>query len=92
MAQKNSSSRAQKAVSEVKKKNTGASTAAPKKTSPAVPQKTPGNRMDDESRIPLRIFLAIVALALFVLFLVIGVNPEGALLKAIQAILMGLFG
>lgn len=42
--------------------------------------------------IPANGIIAIVSLALFVLFLVISINPEGVLLKIIQSFFMGLFG
>lgn len=84
MAEKKSTSRAQKAVSDVKKK-TGTSANSGKSGTKKAP-------VPEESSLPGRIFGAIICLALFILFLIIGTNPEGALLKAIQPVLFGLIG
>ena len=93
MAEKKTSSRAQKAVSDVKRKNTASSTSNSKpgkKASSA--QKALPAAVPDENRLPVRIILAVVSAALFILFLAIGINPDGALLKLLRSILFGLIG
>ena len=93
MAQKKSTSRAQKAVTDVKKKNADVtSEASAKKKTSSGSKKTAAAPVQEESKLPVRLIAAVVCLALFVLFLIIGVKPEGALLKAVRSILLGLFG
>ena len=82
----NKSSRAEKAVSNTKKKTaaktgTGKSSASPKVTN-----------KDFSSRLPSNVLIAIGSLALFIVFLVISINPEGVLLKVLQSFFLGLFG
>ena len=48
--------------------------------------------VEKESPIPLRLITSGIFLALFILFLVIFLKPEGALTKLIENILVGLFG
>ena len=45
-----------------------------------------------ERKIPLRVISSILFIALFVLFLVIAFNPEGALIKLMEELIYGLFG
>ena len=90
MAEKKSASRAQKAVTDVKKKNAGAPVeTVPKK---GAVKKNPPKPVEDESTLPVRIIWAVACLGLFALFLFIGIKPEGALLKAIQPVLLGFVG
>jgi len=76
----NSTANASKAVNkqDAKKKESS------KKNSPV--------RSEYENQIPGNLILALISLALFVLFLVISINPDGALLKVIQNIVLGLIG
>ena len=87
MAEKKSSSRAQKAVTDVKKNN-----ASSKKSSSSSSKKTPPAPVLEEPKVPGRWGSAAVALGLFILFLVIGVKPEGALLEFLRSILFGTIG
>ena len=87
MAEKKSSSRAQKAVKEVKKSNVSS-----KKSSSSGSKKKPPAPVAEESKVPGRWIGAAVALGLFILFLVIGVKPEGALLEFFRSILFGTIG
>lgn len=82
MAQKNRQSRADRAVTDAKKK------ASPKKGTSS------GNRKQSQEKesVPFNIIAALVSAALFVLFLVISINPDGFLLKAIQSVILGLIG
>ena len=71
------------------KKNTTAAKAGKNSRAAA---KAPKVKTEYDSRIPLSTVTAIVSLVLFVLFLVICINPEGLLLKAINNLLTGLIG
>ncbi|MGM9603580.1 MAG: DNA translocase FtsK [Faecousia sp.] len=89
-----------------KTKQTGkvaASSAANKKTAASKGSKTaaknskaasksPKVRTEYDDRIPLTTVTAIISFVLFVLFLVICINPDGLLLKAINNLLTGLIG
>ncbi len=87
MANKKTESRADRAVSDAKK--AAAPKPAAKKT--AVKKKPPV-RTPMTERLPGSALAALISLGLFVLFLVIAVNPEGALLMVIQNVLLGLVG
>ena len=76
-------SRAQKAVSGVKKKNTKSKSGG---------KSTSAKRERKEALVPGNIVAGVVSLALFVLFLIIAVNPDGVLVKAILSVLTGLLG
>ena len=91
MAEKQSTSRAQKAVSDVKKKS-GSSAGTTKKNTASDSKKKVSAPPKEEPMIPLRVKLAVVTLGLFVLFLVMGTKPEGAFLEVIRAVLFGLMG
>ena len=97
MAEKKSNSRALKAVNDTKKK-TGNPSASVKKKEPAdtskkketpVKSNTPAVQ---EPPLPLRAIGAVVALGLFVLFLFMGIKPEGALINVILKLTTGLVG
>ena len=90
MADKNTTSRAQKAVSEAKKKSGTA--AADSKSIPNSKKKAPVEIPDEDKKIPGRVVFAVATLILFVVFLVMGVRPEGAVLKFLMQILLGLIG
>ena len=98
MAEKKSVSRAEKAVSDVKK-NTGAGNSAKsaKKSSAAVKassgkKKTASKAEKVSSGISFSVITAIISVALFFLLVVLCVNPEGALLRAIKSLFLGFFG
>ena len=69
-------------------------TAAPSKSKRAASKSTknPKVKTEYENRIPAATVTAIVSLILFVLFLVICINPDGVVLKAIGNLLTGLIG
>ena len=92
MAEKKSSSRAQKAVTDIKRKNTASSTNKNTKKPATTPQKALPSAVPEDNRLPARVVLAAVSAGLFILFSVIAVNPDGALLKLLQNILFGLVG
>ena len=90
MAEKKTASRAEQAVSGVKKKTTGAaSKSSGKKSAPAKSAKV---KTEYERAIPPHFLIAAISILLFVLFVVISVNPDGALLKVIQSVVLGLVG
>ena len=88
MAEKQKNSRAEKAVSGSKKKSEAQN--AGKNTTPA--KKTSRVSTEYERALPVNAVVACVSIFLFILFLVISINPEGALLKVIQSVVLGLIG
>jgi len=91
MAEKKNNSRAMKAVNETKKK-TGNPVTSVKKAEETVSQKKGSTPEKDPGRISGRVPLALLTLGLFVFFLFTGINPEGALLRAVFSLLTGLIG
>ena len=95
MAEKTKASRAESKVTDAKKKSaaTGsASKSKSKSTSRKTPEKKQPEKQTYDNPIPSTFVVAFVSICLFVLFLVIAVNPDGALLKFIQALVPGLIG
>ena len=90
MAEKKPASRAQKAA-DSKGKTSNTSTTQKKSTS-AASKKTAPVQMADENRMPVRGILAVISIGLFLLFLIIGIKPEGALMKVLQSVLFGTIG
>ena len=88
MADTKRKSQAQKAVNSAKKKS-GSGKSTSKKNKNTEPVKTNPN---ESLNIPMRYTMAALCLILFVLFLVIALNPEGALIKLIASFLLGLVG
>ena len=87
MADKNSRSQAQKAA-EKKTKNA----AAGKNTKSGKGNKTAENTQEDKILIPTRLVTSVICIALFILFLVIFLQPDGALVKLFQGFILGLIG
>ena len=96
MAQKkNSSKAAQVAASSRKKAGSGKSGAESKKKtdSKRADNKKNDSKTPEKGRdIPVRLISSIVFLALFVLFLVIFITPNGAILHLLYNLMLGLFG
>lgn len=98
MAGKKTSSRAEKVVSDTKKKisSAGGSKSASNKKSTsrknASSGKKPSVRTEYENPISTNAVVAIFSFLLFVLFVVITVNPEGALLAAVKSVVLGMIG
>ncbi len=96
MAEKKTSSKAEKKVTQTKKKASDAGTSAKRssqksaKKSSATPQKAA--KTEYENPIPASFVVAVLSIALFILFVVISVNPEGALLQVVKAVVLGLVG
>ncbi len=97
MAEKTKASRAEKKVTDAKKKTSAAGSASKSKSKANSkknePAKKPAVKTETASNpIPASIVVAFLSLALCVLFAVIAVNPEGALLKLVRSVVMGLIG
>ena len=93
MAQKKS--RAEQVVSGTKKKASASDSTPKSKTKSASKTKEAPKKPENkqyENPIPSTFVTAFVSIALFVLFLVIAINPDGALLKFVQSIVLGLIG
>ena len=87
MAEKKKNSRALKAVNDTKKK-TGNPTSSVKKKDTGKGSAP----VMEEPPIPLRTIGAAVSFVLFVVFLLMGVKPEGVIMKALLSLLTGLVG
>ena len=96
MAKKKPSSQAEKRVSGVKNSSAGnsasKSTAKNTKKAPAPKKTTPKVTTEYEAPISSGAMTAIVCLLLFVLFVTISFNEEGALLMVVKSIVLGLIG
>ena len=89
MADTKRKSQAQKAVSSANKKKSSGKSTQKKNSKKNEPVK---NTATETLYIPMRYTVAALALILFVLFLVIALNPEGALVNLIADFIMGLVG
>ena len=98
MAEKKGTSRAEKAVTDVKKKtsSTASSSKSKKKASgkkpPAPAKKAPKVKTEYENPISSSAVVAMISFFVFILFAVISVNADGALLKVLKAVVLGLVG
>ena len=95
MAENKTSSRAQKAVDDAKRKNAGGTSAKKQSsgTKTSAAQKKPvAEPVVTDNRMPQRVVFSVVALGLCIVFLIMAIHPDGALLQAIRPLLMGLFG
>ena len=98
MAQKKGSSRAEKMVTAERKKastsgaskKSGGKKTEKKPTPPA--KKMPKVTTEYENPVSVHFIVAFFSIVLFILFVIISVNPEGALLKVIKSVVMGLVG
>ena len=91
MADKKQLSQAQKAVSATKQKKSAAGkSASGKKNQKDIKNTAP--EVVEEPSIPLRFITSVVCLGLFILFCVIALNPEGALITFFGSVIMGLIG
>ena len=99
MAKKKTASQAEKMVTDAKKKtsaNNSTSKSKPKKPptkkAPTSAKGTPKVKTEYENPIPVNVVVALISILLFILFVLISVNPEGALLMVIKSIVLGLIG
>ena len=81
MAEKKNKSQAEKAAMVKNQKASGG-----KKKAAEIPQK------NSDSQVPARLISSVVSLALFILFLVVFMEPEGLLIDWIRSFVLGLFG
>ena len=91
MAEKKNSSRAEKMVSEAKKKTSGSASSG-RSSQTTAKKKNPQVKTEYESAIPSGAIVSLISLGLFLLFFVISVKPEGALLQLLQSVILGLIG
>ena len=90
MASKNNGTRADKAATDTKKKNSTSKSSA--KTQKPV-NKTPKVSNSDFMKVfPDHVIIGFSSLALFVLLLVTAINPDGWILKFVRSVAMGLLG
>ncbi len=98
MAGKKTTSRAEKTVSDAKKKApSGVSTSKsaskkPPKPAPATGKKAPKVSTEYDNPVSSGFLTAFFSLVFFILFLIISINPEGALLQVVKSIVLGLIG
>ena len=91
MAEKKTASQAEKAVSGVKKK-TSSGSASKSSGKKSAANKKAKVKTEYERAVPPHFLIACVSILLFILFVVISVNPDGFLLKVIQSVVLGLIG
>ncbi len=84
MAEKKRKSQAEKAASAAKAKNTKKNTGTAKKSS--------GKTEANQQRISPRVISSLVFLGMFILFLVIAIWPEGAIVNALDGVIHGILG
>ena len=98
MAGKKTTSQAERTVSEAKRKApNGVSTSKsaskkPPKPAPTTGKKAPKVSTEYETPVSSGFLTAFFSLVLFILFLIISINPEGALLRVVKSIVLGLIG
>ncbi len=92
MAEKSKASRAEQTVSGAKKKaSTSKSSSKPAKKTPPT-KKDPKVTTEYDSPIPNSFVIAFLSLSLFILFVIICINPEGVLLQFVKSVILGLIG
>ena len=93
MAEKKSGTRAEQAAAGAKKKpaagKTGGKATPPKKKAP---EKVKKGNSDFSGGLAPNVLIAVLSVVLFALFLAIAVNPDGALLRAMKSVILGLLG
>lgn len=88
MAEKKNRSQAEKAASAAKSKSTAKKGSTAKKSA----SKGKSSPIKQQSGVPSRLISSMVFLSLFILFLVIFLAPEGAIITALDNFIHGLFG
>ena len=93
MAQKKPSTRADEAAAKSKTKS-AAGKPSGKSTPPKkrAPEKVKKSNQDFAGGLAPNVLFAFLSIVLFILFLVIAVNPDGALLRAMKSVILGLLG
>ena len=89
MAQTNRPSQAEKAAAEAKRKSSSQKKTAARSSGTKAPEKKPAT---EGVQIPFRFITSAVCIGLFILFLVMLFNPDGALVKLFYGFVLGLIG
>ncbi len=98
MAEKKTSSRADKVVSDAKKKGTSGTSSksvSKKKAASAkkaAEKKPPQVKTEYESAVPNNVVTALICLLLFALFGIMSFNSDGALLRMVKSVVLGILG
>ena len=102
MAEKKNQSQAEKAANEAKKKTASSGSSKTKNTKTSSPkaaakksakaEKKAKVKTEYDTPMPSSVVIALLSLCLFILLLITAVNPDGALLKVIRSVLLGLLG
>ena len=106
MAEKKTTSRAQQAVEDAKRKSaagtskkkptagnkTNSASKASSSSRTAAPKKTVSEPVYVDNQLPERSVWAVISIILSILFLIMAVSPDGAVLQAFRPVIMGLFG
>ena len=92
MAAKKNTTQAEKAVSDAKKKSSGGKSGSGGKKSGNSGKKSPAVKTEYDRALPSNAVIAMVSLGLFIFFLVSAVKPDGALLRVVLSIMLGLLG
>ena len=93
MAEKKGSTRAEIAAADASKKpSSGKSSGSTKPPKKKPAEKVKKSNQDFSGSLSPHVLTAVVSALLFILFVVIAVNPEGALLKVLQSVILGLLG
>ena len=87
MAERKKSQAEKAAMAKKQTKTSGSKSSAAKKTT-----KNARKQEDTSLNIPVRLITSLVCVTLFILFLVIFLQPEGALVKLLQSFVLGLIG
>ena len=90
MAEKKTTSKAQKAVADAKQKNQ--SSGGTKKTPASTSKKAAPTPAPKQTQLPPRYLWAVISLGIFVLLLVMAVKPDGSLLPFLRDFLFGTLG
>ena len=92
MSANHNKTQAQKAVTDAKKKSD--KTPSPKKQEPSkkAAGKSPVVNTEVKETLPVNYLVAIICAILFLVFLVAAIKPEGWLLEAVKAVVLGLIG
>ena len=92
MAAKKNTTQAEKAVSDAKKKSSGGKSGSGGQKSGNSGKKSPAVKTEYDRALPSNAVIAMVSLGLFIFFLVSAVKPDGALLRVVLSIMLGLLG
>ena len=93
MAEKKTTTRAEKMVSSAKNKNPGGKAASgSKKPQESGSKRASSVKTEYERSKPNTAMTAFISIGLFLLFFVISIKPEGAVIQVFQAVILGLIG